>query len=210
MISFAVTFELGASVRTVLYGTAEGHRTPQHEFPLFSRSQSHRSMCWKSWKDSCLNTWSIPYIVSVLLEADYMIHKNRREISSSIPRQKQHCAQIPNGFLFPFHLGRKEWIYLVSCLPPPPIWCTFTVSKNEFCFQYICQIKTSGRKKNLHFKEPHVSSHFWHCRTQHKNTQTNQDSRYKLFHRIYILKGTSTNITKWTESLLKYLYLFNR
>lgn len=109
----------------------------------------------------------------------------KREISSSIPRQKQHYAQIPKGFIFPFHLGRRAWIYLGF----PPIWCTFTVSQNEFCFQYMCQIKTSGRKKNLHFEKPHVSSHFWHCRTQHKSIQTNQDSRYKLFHRIYILKG---------------------
>lgn len=111
--------------------------------------------------------------------------QKKSEIPSSIPRQKQHYAQIPNEFPFPFHLAKRDRIYLVL----PPIWCTFTVSKNEFCFQYMCWIETSGRKKNLHFVKPHVSSHFWHCRTQHKSTQTKQDSRYKLFHRIHILKG---------------------
>lgn len=111
-------------------------------------------------------------------------------------KTKTALCTNPKWFSFSFSFREKR-VDLFGVLPSPPaIWCTFTVSKNEFCFQYICQIKTSGRKKNLHFKEPHVSSHFWHCRTQHKNTQTNQDSRYKLFHRIYILKGTSTNITK--------------
>lgn len=108
-------------------------------------------------------------------KANCTTHKNRaRGKYSPLFPDKTSIIHNPKWIFFPFPFWEKRPDLIVS-----PIWCTFTVRKNEFSFPYMCQIMTSGRKKNLHFQKPHASSH-WLCHAQHQTPKPTR-IQYKLF-----------------------------
>lgn len=144
------------------YSPAKGQQAPGLHFPLFSRSQSPRSVCWKSWKGSCLSTGS--KLCTVCTSRPTAQHTKTGQEGNTLLYSQTKPALSTNHkcISFPFSFWERRPDLIVS-----PIWCTFTVRKNEFCFPYMCWIMTSGRKKNLHFQKPHASSH-WLCHAQHE------------------------------------------
>lgn len=156
------------------HSPAEGQWAPGHHFPLLSRPQSPRSVCWKSWEGSCLSTGS--KLCTVCSSRPTAQHTKTGQEGNTLLYSQTKPALSTNlkCISFPFSFWEKRPHLIVS-----PIWCTFTVRKNEFSFPYMCQIMTSGRKKNLHFQKPHASSH-WLCHAQHETPKPTR-VQYKLF-----------------------------
>lgn len=134
---------LGASVGGTALLRGSGHRTP---LPFIQQTLKPQ--------------------ISVLEELERFLPQHRKQTVHCLPSRptaqhtktgqegntllysqtKPALSTNPKLISFPFSFWEKRPDLIVS-----PIWCTFTVRKNEFRLSYMCQIMTSGRKKNLHF-----------------------------------------------------------